>query len=265
MTDKAVKILVMGLPTSGKSYLSERLKKSLSPYGDVLWLNADTLRMEANDWDFTVEGRLRQAERMSSRAESSKASWVIFDLVAPLPEMRNILKADWVVWLDTVEASPYQDTNFVFQPPESYDFHIVNHDFDVAGIGEKIRTGVRNPVFDPRKPTVQMLGRFQPWHKGHRALFERAIQKTGQVSIMVRDTFGTDAKNPFRFDEVQARIQKDLDPLYQGQFEVCLVPNIVNITYGRDVGYAIDQEHFDLSVESISASNIRNSQERRNK
>jgi phosphopantetheine adenylyltransferase len=102
-----------------------------------------------------------------------------------------------------------------------------------------------------------MLGRWQPWHPGHRALFERALAKTGQVCIMIRDCQGWNNSNPFAIDEVKARIQEDLDLLYKGQYEILVVPNIVNITYGRDVGYKIEQEVFDDSIHEISATKIR--------
>ena len=103
-----------------------------------------------------------------------------------------------------------------------------------------------------------MLGRWQPWHDGHRALFERAIAKTGQVCIMIRDCQGWQGSNPFEIEKVKKFIKRDLDPLYQGQYEIVIVPNIVNITYGRDVGYKIEQETFNESVTKISATDIRN-------
>ena len=102
-----------------------------------------------------------------------------------------------------------------------------------------------------------MLGRWQPWHAGHRALFERCLAKTGQVAILVRDCCGTSESNPLPFGEVARRIHEDLDKLYKGQFSVQLVPNIVNISYGRDVGYVIEQEVFDETTHAISATNIR--------
>jgi len=106
---------------------------------------------------------------------------------------------------------------------------------------------------------VQMLGRWQPWHAGHRALFERAIAKTGQVVIQVRDCQGWQGSNPFAIDQVKNNIRRDLDTLYQGQYEIQVVPNIVNITYGRDVGYQIEQESFDSATHDISATAIRKS------
>ncbi len=113
------------------------------------------------------------------------------------------------------------------------------------------------PTFDWRKPTVQMLGRWQPWHAGHRALFERAIKKTGQVCIMIRDCQGWNHSNPFGLEEVKRYISADLDPEYKGRYEIIVVPNIVNITYGRDVGYIIEQETFDDTTQAISATAIR--------
>lgn len=112
-------------------------------------------------------------------------------------------------------------------------------------------------IFDWRKPTVQMLGRWQPWHAGHRALFERAIKKTGQVCIMIRDCHEWNHSNPFNVEEVKKYIRADLDAEYQGMYEIIVVPNIVNITYGRDVGYIIEQETFDEATQAISATTIR--------
>jgi hypothetical protein len=115
----------------------------------------------------------------------------------------------------------------------------------------------KTPIFDWRKPTVQMLGRWQPWHAGHRALFDRAIKKTGQVCIMIRDCQGWNHSNPFDLEEVKKYIRADLDPEYKGMYEIIVVPNIINITYGRDVGYIIEQETFDDATQAISATAIR--------
>ena len=111
--------------------------------------------------------------------------------------------------------------------------------------------------FDWRKPTVQMLGRWQPWHAGHRALFERAIAKTGQVCIMIRDCEGWNDSNPFKKEEVENFIHADLKEKYDGQYIILFVPNITNITYGRNVGYKIENEVFDEDTHSISATDIR--------
>ena len=104
-----------------------------------------------------------------------------------------------------------------------------------------------------------MLGRFQPFHDGHFALFKRCYDKTGQVVIMIRAMENT-AKNPFDFKTVKQNIKMFL--LGEGYEEnvhyiIQKVPNVVNITYGRDVGYKIEQESFDKETESISATEIR--------
>lgn len=112
-------------------------------------------------------------------------------------------------------------------------------------------------MFDPKKPTVQMLGRWQPFHDGHLALFKEALKKTGQVCIMVRDTGGTDDSNPFDFDFVKEKIEEALLPEYEGKFMVQLVPNITNISYGRGVGYAIEEIVLPEKVQKISATKIR--------
>jgi hypothetical protein len=120
-------------------------------------------------------------------------------------------------------------------------------------------------MFDWKKPTVQMLGRWHPWHEGHQALFKRCIAKTGQVAIQVRDVQGASGgdgqdDNPFNWDEVCQNIEAGLlkDGFKRGQeYEIMLVPNIVNITYGRGVGYTFEEEVFDTSVTEISATKIR--------
>lgn len=259
------KILVMGLPGSGKTFFSAALKKYLESYRhegfgvEVEWFNADDVRKKYNDWDFTLPGRIRQSHRMRELADSIDKDFVICDFVAPLTEMRNNFKADWTVWIDTIDQGRFEDTNKMFVPPEVYDFRITEQNAEkwAEFVGEHILEDRRRPTFDWRKETVEMLGRWQPWHPGHRALFERAIAKTGQVVIMIRDCQGWNGSNPFAADQVKNFIKRDLDPLYQGQYEILLVPNIVNITYGRDVGYKIEQEVFDDAIHSISATKIR--------
>jgi len=250
----------MGLPGSGKTTLAESLRTKLWEEGrTVTWLNADEIRTKYNDWDFSEAGRVRQSIRMRELAEKSTTDYVIADFVAPLVEMRNNFKADWTLWVDTIDKGRYEDTNKAFIPPEVYDFRIPEQNSEkwAEFICGYIVENKRRPSFEWQKETVQMLGRWQPWHDGHRALFERAIAKTGQVVIQIRDCQGWNGSNPFAIDQVKSFIKRDLDPLYQGQYEIQVVPNIVNITYGRDVGYKIEQETFDDSVHSISATKIR--------
>ena len=124
------KILVMGLPGAGKTYFAERLKTFLESHSKVKWFNADEVRKQFNDWDFSREGRIRQSLRMSELAAKSDAEYVICDFVAPLPEMRNNFKADWTIWIDTIESSIYEDTNIAFVAPDIWNFRIVEQNAD---------------------------------------------------------------------------------------------------------------------------------------
>jgi nicotinamide mononucleotide adenylyltransferase len=126
--------------------------------------------------------------------------------------------------------------------------------------------------FDWKKPTAQMLGRWQPWHDGHTALFMRALAETGQVCIMIRDVGGIVGKdagggrtvpqddNPFNSKQVQINIENSLAEygyFYGEQYIIMHVPNIVDISYGRGVGYTFTQHDLGEEIHSISATKIR--------
>ena len=121
-------------------------------------------------------------------------------------------------------------------------------------------------MFDWKKPTVEMLGRWQPWHDGHTELFKKAFQKTGQVCIMYRDVGGVDAgvegqgDNPFVFEDVKKKIIEVLSKngFKEGKdFIVIKVPNITDISYGRGVGYSFTEHDLGETIHKISATKIR--------
>ena len=110
--------------------------------------------------------------------------------------------------------------------------------------------------WDNKKPTAQMLGRWQPFHDGHYVLFQEIVKITGQVSIQIRDVQGVD-DNPFDFETVKKNIEGKLNPEFEGRFKIMLVPNITNISYGRGVGYKIEEVVLPEEIQKISATKIR--------
>jgi adenylylsulfate kinase len=115
----------MGLPGSGKTTLAEALRTELWHEGrTVAWFNADEVRKQFNDWDFSLEGRIRQSHRMRELADRSTTDYVICDFVAPVESMRLAFEAHWVIWTDTIDRGRFEDTNQLFTPPTVWDFQV---------------------------------------------------------------------------------------------------------------------------------------------
>jgi adenylylsulfate kinase len=119
-------ILIMGLPGSGKTTLANELGTIL----DAKRLNADEVRKEANDWDFSEEGRKRQSKRMAEFALKLKneGNYVVADFICPTPEARSLFPADYIIWVDTIKEGRFEDTNKMFVKPDKYDFHVTTQD-----------------------------------------------------------------------------------------------------------------------------------------
>ena len=112
----------MGLPGSGKTTLANEL----GPMLDAKRLNADEVRKEANDWDFSEEGRKRQAKRMADFAKDlrDQGNFVVADFICPTPEARKLFPADYIIWVDTIKEGRFDDTNKMFVKPDKFDFHV---------------------------------------------------------------------------------------------------------------------------------------------
>ena len=119
-------ILVMGLPGAGKTTLSDEM----APLLNAKRLNADEVRKAADDWDFSEEGRVRQAKRMAEFALKLKGDghFVIADFVAPTPEARSMFPADFRIWVDTIKKCRVEDTNQLFVNPKNFDYHVTTQD-----------------------------------------------------------------------------------------------------------------------------------------
>tara|TARA_B100001248_G_scaffold252661_1_gene229083 strand:+ start:17466 stop:17879 length:414 start_codon:yes stop_codon:yes gene_type:complete len=123
------KILIMGLPGAGKTTLAKMLVEKLN----ANWLNADQIRKEYNDWDFSDKGRVRQAKRMNIKAEKLKKEGkiVVADFICPTQETRKIFNADVIVWMDTINEGRFEDTNELFSPPKKFDFRVTEKNAEI--------------------------------------------------------------------------------------------------------------------------------------
>lgn len=251
------KILVMGLPGAGKTTLATALARRLN----AVHLNADEVRRHINtELGFSEADRVEQARRMGWLCDQviRTGGFAIADFICPTPQTRAAFLGNgeaFIVFMDRIKSGRFEDTNRMFVPPEPHDLRIPpggSVEYWVEQVARRVR-----PIFDYKKPTALFVGRFQPFHDGHRALIIEGLRRVGQVCVAVRDTSGTDTNNPFGFEDVRARIEHGLRE-HEGRFVVLRVPNITNIYYGRDVGYAVERITLDGDLESISATAARN-------
>jgi adenylylsulfate kinase-like enzyme len=246
-------IQIIGLPGSGKTELAKALKERIN----AIHLNADEVRATVNsDLGFAPEDRLEQARRMGEMARlisNQDVAPVIVDFICPTDLTRTAFgKPDILVFMDTIAEGRFEDTNKMFERPDNADVCFISHNLNaeakVSHIIEKFG------LHDWSAPTTLMLGRYQPWHEGHHALYKEAGKRTEQVLLGVRNTYNTSEKDPLKFDQVKEYIAKD--EFMDGAL-VLRLPNITNIVYGRDVGYKIEQVDLGADIHAISATQKR--------
>jgi adenylylsulfate kinase len=249
------KILIMGLPGAGKTTLAKLVAKRLN----AVHFNADDIRSNVNrDLGFSEDDRIEQARRMGWLCDRvvETGCYAVADFICPTVETRAAFFAGGpgiTVFMDRIEAGRFEDTNKMFVTPTEPDIHVKpqgSPDFWCERVAALVR-----PVFRSRNPTALMLGRYQPFHDGHKALAEVAIGRHGQVCIAVRD-MQIDPKNPYSFEEVKARIDHAMRE-HEGKFTVVSLPDIASILYGRDVGYSIERVELGEATEAISATAAR--------
>lgn len=244
-------IQIIGLPGSGKTALATELKERIN----AIHLNADEVRATVNsDLSFTPADRIEQARRMGEMARliSKQGFPVIVDFVCPTEETREAFgDPDILVWVDRIKEGRFENTNKIWEEPRVFDIRIT----DGMTIDQEVNVVIGHAgLFDWSAPTTLMLGRYQPWHEGHHALYVEAGKRTDQVLLGVRNTYNTSEKDPLKFDQVKEYIAKDE---FMDGAMVLRLPNITNIVYGRDVGYKIEQIDLGADIHAISATEKR--------
>ena len=246
----------MGLPGAGKTTLARALLARLN----VVHFNADAVRREINrDLGFSPSDRVEHARRMGWLCDRvvEAGGTVVADFICPTPETRDAFCKDgaaFIVWVDRIKAGRFEDTNRLFVAPAAVDLR-VTAEGSPEYWAEQIAVRLQ-PVFDWKRPTALFVGRYQPFHAGHRALIEEGLRRIGQACVAVRDTAGTDSKNPFNYEYVRARIEHGLRS-QEGRFTVVPLPNVTHVFYGRDVGYAVERIDVDAQFQTISGTEQR--------
>jgi adenylate kinase family enzyme len=243
-------IQIIGLPGTGKTVLATMLADRIN----AIHFNADDVRADlCKDLGFSPEDRIEQARRLGALARlTSKQGYItVVDFVCPTDETRLAFgKPDILIWVDRIKEGRFADTNKIWQDPVA-DLRIV----DGLTIEQEVELVISTfNLYDWSKPTTLMLGRYQPWHEGHHALYDEAGKRTDQVVLGVRNTYNTSEKDPLTFTQVKTFIEAD--PKMKNAM-VVKFPNITNIVYGRDVGYKIEQIDLGAKIHSISATQKR--------
>ncbi len=243
----------MGLPGSGKTTLAELLVPKLK----AVWFNADAIRSEiSKDLGFTEEDRLEHARRMGKLCEfSSKyGSFSVADFVCPTKKARELFNADFTIWVNRIDEGRFEDTNKMFERPDRYDIELT--DGTPEEWLQQVLEVLSPEMWNNQAPTALLIGRYQPFHVGHKTLVAEAIKRSGQCCIALRDVGGMDSSNPYNFEKVKSEIELAC-PEFGNKIKVVELPNITDVFYGRGVGYNIEQLELSKEIQEVSATKIR--------
>jgi adenylylsulfate kinase len=242
-------IQIIGLPGTGKTALAKEICRRT----DAIHINADSVREDlSSDLGFSAKDRVEQARRLGaiSRLISDQGKLVVVDFVNPTEETRaSFGDADVVVWVDRIIEGRFEDTNKMWEDPLRVDL-ILPYGLSIEEEAVKVLTS--SEIHDWTQPTTLQLGRYQPWHEGHSALYDAGLERTDQVLVGVRNTQGTSEKDPLPYSEVERYIRQDRPDAL-----IMKLPNITNIIYGRDVGYKIEKIELSQELQGISATQRR--------
>lgn len=243
-----MKILICGVTGSGKTTLA----LALAPLINAVVFDGDYVRKHFTPHlGFTPAERIAQAETMSKLCEPvvTAGGNVIASFCCPTDDTRAAFGADFVIAMERDGDHQHPDTDAMYDPPLTVDV-LINDNSSPAYWADYIARRIQ-PVFEPLKPTALFVGRYQPFHDGHKKLIETGIAKYGQVCIGVRST-----DSAWPFEKVRARIDAAM-AVHRGKYIILPLPNINAVCYGRRVGYKIDQIFLDDATHDISATKIR--------
>ena len=242
-------IQIIGQAGTGKTALAEALADRIN----AIHINADKVRAGLNkDLGFELKDRIENARRLGELARLLDNQIVIVDFICPTLETRQAFgKPDILIWVNRITEGRFEDSNKMWQEPKEVDLEIKLG----LTVEEEVQLVIKHfKLHDWSAPTTLMLGRYQPWHEGHHALYKEAGKRTEQVLLGVRNTYNTSEKDPLKFDQVKEYIAKDK---FMDGSMVLRLPNITNIVYGRDVGYKIEQVDLGADIHAISATQKR--------
>ncbi len=237
------KILIMGLPGSGKTTLAKELSELIG----AVHLNADEVRKNLNkDLGFSKEDRIEQARRMgwlcNKIAEAGK--YVIADFICPTAQTRKAFGDCFLIFMDTIKKSKYKDTNKIFERPVKYDFIVKKR--NARFYAQEIEKRINNKKYS------LFIGRYQPLHKGHIALIKTVLNEGKDVLVALRET-PMNKENPYSISERK----KMFSDVFGERVKVISIPDISEVCYGRKVGWGVREIRLAETVENISATKIR--------